>query len=52
MDARSRLICGAVWPTRGDLLLSRGTFGDGREWVTQVREVRVGEKADVRVGTL
>src|ERR1035438_10720631 len=44
---RSRLLCAAVWHTKGDLLLSRGTFGDGREWATEVREARDGEKGDV-----
>jgi FkbM family methyltransferase len=44
---RSRVLCGAVWHSKGELLLSRGTFGDGREWATEVREARVGEKGDV-----
>ncbi len=35
---RVRLVQGAVWPRRCTLRLSRGTFGDGREWATQVRE--------------
>src|ERR1017187_2497270 len=38
---RSRLLCAAVWHTKGDLLLSRGTFGDGREWATEVRELTI-----------
>jgi FkbM family methyltransferase len=44
---RSRSLCAAVWHTKSALLLSRGTFGDGREWATEVREVRGGEKSDV-----
>jgi FkbM family methyltransferase len=44
---RSRVLCAAVWHTKGDLLLSRGTFGDGRGWATEVREPRDGEKGDV-----
>jgi FkbM family methyltransferase len=44
---RSRLLHGAVWHTKGELLLSRGTFGDGREWATEVREARDGESRDV-----
>jgi FkbM family methyltransferase len=33
---RATVIRGAVWSKRGTLSLSRGTFGDGREWATQV----------------
>jgi FkbM family methyltransferase len=44
---RSQLVCAAVWHTKCDLLLSRGTFGDGREWATEVRETRDDEKGDV-----
>lgn len=33
---RARVVHGAVWSTRSRLALSRGTFGDGREWATQV----------------
>jgi FkbM family methyltransferase len=44
---RSQLLRAAVWHTKGDLVLSRGTFGDGREWATEVREARDGEKGDV-----
>jgi len=33
---RARVVPGAAWSTRSRLSLSRGTFGDGREWATQV----------------
>jgi FkbM family methyltransferase len=33
---RARVVLGAAWPTRSKLMLSHGTFGDGREWATQV----------------
>jgi FkbM family methyltransferase len=36
---RVKAVCGAVWSSRSKLALSRGTFGDGREWATQVREI-------------
>lgn len=36
---RAKIVQGAVWSKRCKLALSRGTFGDGREWATQVREV-------------
>jgi FkbM family methyltransferase len=35
---RARVLCGAVWSHPGQLALSRGTFGDGREWASQVVE--------------
>ena len=35
---RAKLVHGAIWPRRSRLALSRGTFGDGREWATQVQE--------------
>jgi FkbM family methyltransferase len=44
---RARVIEGAVWSRCGQLVLSRGTFGDGRDWATEVREARAGEQADV-----
>ena len=44
---RARVVKGAVWHSRTSLVLSRGTFGDGREWATEVREVRGGETGDV-----
>lgn len=37
----------AVWSHPTALVLSRGTFGDGREWATEVREAGTGETADV-----
>jgi FkbM family methyltransferase len=33
---RARVVSGAAWSTRARLVLSRGTFADGREWATQV----------------
>lgn len=33
---RVRVLHGAVWDRRTKLCLSRGTFGDGREWATEV----------------
>jgi FkbM family methyltransferase len=33
---RAHLLHGAVWSTPTELCLSSGTFGDGREWATQV----------------
>src|ERR1039458_7910 len=35
---RVHVVLGAVWSKRSRLVLSRGTFRDGREWATQVRE--------------
>jgi FkbM family methyltransferase len=35
---RVQVVLGAAWSNRSKLLLSRGTFGDGREWATQVKE--------------
>jgi FkbM family methyltransferase len=35
---RVRLVLGGVWSDRSRLVLSRPTFGDGREWAAQVRE--------------
>lgn len=35
---RVKTVCGAVWSSCSKLALSRGTFGDGREWASQVRE--------------
>ena len=37
--SRARVVCGAVWSSRSRLALSRGTFGDGREWASEVREI-------------
>jgi FkbM family methyltransferase len=33
---RARVMLGAAWSECGQLFLSRGTFGDGREWATEV----------------
>lgn len=44
---RSQLVLGGVWHSNGALTLSRGTFRDGREWATEVREARDGETGDV-----
>lgn len=35
---RVQVVLGAAWSKRSQLVLSRGTFGDGREWATEVRE--------------
>jgi FkbM family methyltransferase len=35
---RVQVLLGAVWPRRSRLVLSRSTFGDGREWAAQVHE--------------
>ena len=35
---RAKVVLGAVWSKRSRLKLSRDTFGDGREWATQVHE--------------
>jgi FkbM family methyltransferase len=44
---RVKIVEGAVWHTNGQLVLSRGTFGDGRDWATQVRPANPGEEASV-----
>ena len=38
---RAQVVLGAVWSKRSRLVLSRGSFGDGLEWATQVRECEV-----------
>jgi FkbM family methyltransferase len=38
---RAQVVLGAVWSKRCKLVLSRGVFGDGREWATQVYEGEV-----------
>jgi FkbM family methyltransferase len=46
---------GAAWSERGRLELSKGAFGDGRDWAIQVAETRVGGAGDVEawdVGSL
>lgn len=35
---RAQVLLGAVWSKRCKLVLSRGVFGDGREWASQVHE--------------
>ncbi len=40
---RVTLINSAIWPYKTGLVISRGRYGDGREWTTQVRE-RIGEE--------
>jgi FkbM family methyltransferase len=41
---RARVVLGAAWPENAPLVLSRGSFGDGREWATQVRQRVAGEQ--------
>jgi FkbM family methyltransferase len=36
--ARAQVLLGAVWSKRTKLSLSRGSFGDGKEWASQVVE--------------
>jgi FkbM family methyltransferase len=36
--ARVQTLMGAVWSRRSQLAVSRGQFGDGRDWAVQVRE--------------
>ena len=44
---RARLVKAAVWDKPDKLVLSRGTFRDGNDWATEVRQARPGEIADV-----
>jgi FkbM family methyltransferase len=44
---RAKVILGAVWHSDGELVLSRGTFGAGNEWATEVRDRIADEKTDV-----
>jgi FkbM family methyltransferase len=44
---RAKIVQGAVWHERCALVLSKGTFGDGGEWSTEVRPAREGERSDV-----
>ena len=44
---RARLVEAGVWNTPGRLVLSRGIFGDGKEWSTQVRLAQLNEVANV-----
>lgn len=36
--SRASVIQGAAWPERRKLVLDKGTYRDGREWATRVRE--------------
>lgn len=51
---RAVVLHGAVWSRCARLQLSKGTFGDGREWATQVREPSEGASisADVQAWDL
>jgi FkbM family methyltransferase len=52
---RALLLHGAAWSERTRLRLSRDTFGDGREWSTQVRSPADGSAGEIEawdVGTL
>jgi len=46
--SRAQVCEGAVWHSQANLVVSRGTFGDGREWATQVRIAESDEEPDVR----
>lgn len=46
---RVLLLHGAVWSRTATLRLLRGTFGDGREWSTQVAELSEEERTSVGV---
>jgi FkbM family methyltransferase len=45
---RARVLLGAVWSRRTKLALCRGSFRDGREWATQVRD-RLPYATDIQV---
>ena len=45
--SRSQLLHGAVWAERTQLCLAKGTFGDGREWATQVLQPLDGSAGSV-----
>ena len=45
---RAILVHGAVWSECTKLCISRGSFGDGREWATQVMQPPSGSYGDVR----
>jgi len=45
---RATLLHGAVWAESAKLSLSKGTFGDGREWATQVAQPTDGASGDVQ----
>jgi FkbM family methyltransferase len=40
---RAKVLLGAVWPERSKLVLDYGSFRDGGEWSTQVREPSAGD---------
>jgi FkbM family methyltransferase len=46
---RARLLHGAVWSKPATLRVLEGTFGDGREWATQVVELKEGERPSASV---
>jgi FkbM family methyltransferase len=46
--SRVRMLQGAAWHCNKELVLSRGTFGDGREHATEVRDPAAWESSDVR----
>lgn len=45
---RAQLLEAGIWSHRANLVVSIGEYRDGREWATQVRECRFGEKPDVQ----
>jgi FkbM family methyltransferase len=45
---RALLLHGAVWSERTKLAISRGTYGDGREWATEVVQPPAGKGGDVQ----
>lgn len=45
---RVRILHGAVWSECTRLRLSRGTFGDGRDWATQVAAPAEGEQGEIQ----
>lgn len=47
---RAQIVQGAAWSNRSRLVLSRGTFGDGSEWATQVRQGEGTDGQDVVEG--
>ncbi len=49
---RVTLIPAAIWGNEGKLTLSRGTYGDGREWATQVRPSMLSDKPDTTAITI
>jgi FkbM family methyltransferase len=44
---RVTLVQGAVWSEPTGLVVVRGSFGDGRQWATQVRPCGPGERSDL-----